>query len=415
MPELPRRPAIFALLFWSTLLVACVSYVFSLNREEHRFGPLLVALAVAAVAAAWVALPWDPRASRLRKLAAPAFLLCALAAGYFAGSVWLLGVYAAALANGVFIFGFGKGIGYAAVVLATVFGNYLMLLSMRYSELDSSITVDAVVLTAIWVPVAVFVIGVCAAIAEAVGRREEARTLLDELRTSHTELEEAHAELGRRAARARELAIGEERARMAREVHDSVGHHLTAINLQLQSAARFWENDQERARERVLEGRQLALRALAEVRRSVKALKPPALEERSGPGALSALARSFEGTGLDVRFSVLGERRTLPEGVELALYRAMQEGLSNAAKHSNGRQVRARLVFGEDRVGLEVVDDGDGAPRGAPDDGFGLRALSERVEALGGTVATGGRPEGGFALGIALPTGQPVKPQTRRT
>jgi signal transduction histidine kinase len=218
------------------------------------------------------------------------------------------------------------------------------------------------------------------------------------------ELETVNAELTQHAAKIRELSVSEERARMAREIHDSVGHHLTVINLQLQNARRFRERKPDEAWEEVEGARELALEALSEVRRSVRALKPLAVEGKSGVGALSALADNFGGTGIEVSFETEGRGRELSGEAELVLYRAMQEGLTNAARHSGSRRVSATLCFErEGGVRLVVADDGRGADGAASEGGFGLSALKERVEALGGTLLWGDRPGGGFALEAKLP------------
>jgi signal transduction histidine kinase len=157
----------------------------------------------------------------------------------------------------------------------------------------------------------------------------------------------------------------------------------------------------------------MALQALSEVRRAVRALKPLDVEGTTGANALAALARNFDGTGIDVSFETHGAERELSEAVELVLYRAMQEGLTNTAKHARARRVRAELTFFEDTVTLAVSDDGRGPNvTDAATGGFGLGALRERVEALGGTATWGGRPEGGFALEVDLPvrSGQAVGP-----
>jgi signal transduction histidine kinase len=231
---------------------------------------------------------------------------------------------------------------------------------------------------------------------EARRRREETEKLL-------AELEAAHSELERYAERVRELTVAEERARMSREMHDSLGHYLTVINVSLQNAQRFKEKRPEAAWEEVEEARGLTREALSEVRRWVRALKPLALEERAGPEALAALASSFEGTGFDVRFTVEGPERELPGEAELVLYRALQEGLTNALKHSKARRVTASLAFGEESVSLTVADDGEGAPKGASEKGFGLATLGERAGALGGVLSAGNSTEGGFALRVELP------------
>ena len=102
----------------------------------------------------------------------------------------------------------------------------------------------------------------------------------------------------------------------------------------------------------------------------------------------------------------------LSEETQLALYRATQEGLTNAAKHSGSRRVLVRVAFEPEETRLVVADDGDGVPEGRPEGGFGLAALRERVEALGGILAAGNRPEGGFALEIVFPMEHPTEAPT---
>ena len=134
----------------------------------------------------------------------------------------------------------------------------------------------------------------------------------------------------------------------------------------------------------------------------MRALKPLALEERASPEAMAALARSFESTDLDVRFTVEGSERELSGEAELVLYRALQEGLTNALKHSRARRVTASLAFGAESVSLTVADDGEGVPEDA-EKGFGLATLGERTAALGGVLSAGNASEGGFALRLELP------------
>jgi signal transduction histidine kinase len=135
----------------------------------------------------------------------------------------------------------------------------------------------------------------------------------------------------------------------------------------------------------------------------VRALRPLALEDRASPEAMAALVHSFEGTDLDVRFTVEGSERDLSGEAELVLYRALQEGLTNVFKHSRARRVTALLAFGAESVSLTVADDGEGVPDGASEKGFGLATLGERAAALGGVLSAGNAPEGGFALRLELP------------
>lgn len=390
-PEGTRRPGIFALLFWSAMVATCASPLLDLFGESQSFGLLPAVLAAGLLSAVWLALPWDPRASSLRKILAPAFLIAVFVLGHLTGPAWALAFYPIFFANGVFLFGFARGIAYAAAVvlpagLVNLLGAYPGYLGVE----------GAAFVMALMVPVAVSVIGVCRLFIEAIQAREETRDLLQKL-------EAANAELQDYAARVGELAVSEERARMAREIHDSVGHHLTVINLQLENARRFREKRPREAWEEVSGAKELTLEALSEVRRSVRALKPLALESGGGAEALAALAESFQGSGFDVSFRIEGEGRGLPAEAELVLYRVMQEGLTNALRHSGAHRVFASLTLSEHEARLVVADNGVGAPEGGIEKGFGLSALSERAEALGGTLDARNRPERGFALEARLP------------
>ena len=394
-PGEAHRHAIFTLLFWIVLLGSLAASLFVPDDLWRRFGRLPLAPTTAALVVTWQALPWDPRASPRRKLLLPAFLVAALLFGYVSLPFWGLAFYPVAVANAVFLLGFRRGVVFAVAALPPA---WVSVYAFDPGEIG---IFGATTMTALVVPMAVFMIGICTVVLDAERSRAEAQALL-------ADLEVANARLERQAERVKELAISEERARVAREVHDSLGHHLTAINLQLQNAERFAPRDPDRARQKVREARESTLTALAEVRRAVGALKPLALDERSVGAALSALACSFDGAGPEVRFRLEGEERRLPEAVELALYRATQEGLTNAAKHAKARHVDVRLAFESAAARLTVADDGEGAAHGALEGGFGLAALRERVEALGGTLTVGNRSGGGFALEAVLPAAGPA-------
>lgn len=407
-PEYPQqlnRPGVFNLLFWVVLVV---SVLVRLYRGPDG-GLVTFLLMVAALVVVWGALPWDRHVSARRKLLAPVFLAVLFLATSLSGADVLPTLYLAVFANGVFLFGFGGGLVYAAFVFLALSVNNLVILEVH--GVESGILApeirgverpgdQVIAWTAPFLPMAVFVIGLSASVVEAIRRREESQDLL-------AELEEAHSELQRYASSVRELAISEERTRVAREVHDTVGHYLTVVSLQLEAARKVMEKKPERSREEVEKAQEFASEALSEVRRSVRALKPLAVEERSGTGALAALVRSFEGAGPFVSFDIDGGERELPPEADLVLYRALQEGLTNAVRHSDARRVEVSLVYEETRVRLSVSDDGAGVPDGVLEEGFGLSALRERVELLEGALAVGNVPGGGFLLSVELPAGQP--------
>lgn len=185
--------------------------------------------------------------------------------------------------------------------------------------------------------------------------------------------------------RVAELSAARERNRMAREIHDSLGHHLTAVGVQLETAEAFAPLDPERSAAAVANARWSAARALEEVRTSVRALEdgPVHLGE-----ALADLVRRLDGGPRHITLTVSGEeRRPL-----LVLYRAAQEGLANACRHSGATEIALTLAYGDHGAGLRVSDNGRGLD-GAPE-GFGLRGLRERVSLAGGTLDLAGSGEG---------------------
>jgi signal transduction histidine kinase len=214
------------------------------------------------------------------------------------------------------------------------------------------------------------------------------------------EIEATHAQLKIYAAQAEELATTRERNRLAREIHDGVGHYLTVVKTQLDAASALLPAQPERARESVGKAAKLTAEALDDVRRSVGALRSDTTRPPL-PEALKELAAHGEPTPT---LAVEGEPRPLPPGVEHALYRAAQEGLTNIRKHARATSALVRLDFRTpSRIVLELADNGVGADSGAKISGFGLRGLRERIELLGGTVDTGNRLEGGFALRVEVP------------
>jgi signal transduction histidine kinase len=374
-------------------LVTYVFHVSGLFVDDVKlwFGPVPFTLVMGVLGALWLALPWDPRASLRRKLVAPGFMLVLFALIFvLTDGGWFVLIFPFVFANATFLFGIRGSIAYAALPLAI---SFVSIWTFPYPGSDVR---DAFRNTAGLAVLAVFAIGICAAMVEARRRREETEDLLEELAS-------AHAELERYAERVKELTVAQERARMSREMHDSLGHYLTVINVGLENAQRFREKRPEAAWEEVEEARGLTREALSEVRRWVRALKPLALEEGAGPEAMAALARSFEGTGFDVRFAVEGAERELSGEAELTLYRALQEGLTNALRYSKARRVSASLAFGKESVSLTVADDGEGVPEGASERGFGLATLGDRTEALGGVMSAGNAPGGGFVLRVELP------------
>ena len=238
-------------------------------------------------------------------------------------------------------------------------------------------------------------------VAELVVRLWEAREHAEALAT---ELEEAYRQLQDYTAKAEALAVSQERTRLAHEIHDAMGHTLTALGLQLELLHRLPPQEDEARRRALARARRLVADAQAEVWRAVQALRPPPLETLTLPEALKQLVANFvQRARRPVGWEVQGQPRPLPEAEALAMYRALQEGLTNVQRHApDAARITATLRYGDDRV--QMIVENSLPETGEPfREGFGLRGLRERAEALGGELHAGPTPEGRFRLVMELP------------
>jgi signal transduction histidine kinase len=230
--------------------------------------------------------------------------------------------------------------------------------------------------------------------------------LLRRAQQARAELAEANELLRGYAAQAEELATTQERNRLARDIHDGLGHHLTVVQMQVQAARAVLPADPARADAVLAKAQEQAGEALSEVRRSVAALRGP----RTSPplrAALEALTAEVAATGVAASLEVVGTERPLPVPTEESLYRSAQEGLTNVRKHADATSARVTLTYGDDgTVLLAVRDDGRGLPVQRPDEGrrtFGLLGLAERAERVGGRLRVESEPGGGTALLVEVP------------
>ncbi len=215
------------------------------------------------------------------------------------------------------------------------------------------------------------------------------------------EVEAANRQLREFAAQAGDLATTKERNRVAREIHDGVGHYLTVVKTQLDAATALLPAQPDKAREAVVKAARLTGEALDDVRRSVGALRTDAARPPL-PQAIKDLAAHGDPVP---SVAVEGAPRPLSPAVEHALFRAAQEGLTNIRKHARASSALVVIDFrAPSRVRLELSDNGVGtAAAGSRPAGFGLTGLRERIELLGGRVESGNRAAGGFALLIEVP------------
>ena len=221
--------------------------------------------------------------------------------------------------------------------------------------------------------------------------RRKNEELLEELKTTQRQLQD--------------MAVNEERTRMAREMHDSLGHRLTVSIVQLEGAQRLIPSDPERAARMIGTMRDEMKDALAELRRTVSALRAPIADDRPLDIALSSLSQTFQqNTGIPTHFSVSPGFPGLPEMHRLAFYRAAQEALTNIQRHAIAENAWVQLSADEQKITLVMEDDGKGMDEpGENSAGSGLLGLRERAAQLGGEMRLAERPGGGTQLTFAVP------------
>jgi signal transduction histidine kinase len=221
------------------------------------------------------------------------------------------------------------------------------------------------------------------------------------------------------AEQAREYAVLQERNRLAREIHDTLAQGFTGIVIQLEAAEDSLHDDPQEAQAHIARARTLARESLAEARRSVQALRPHLLEQRDLSFALKYYVEQMT-AGTPVLAEVIVEGTpppTLPTDTERHLLRVGLEALTNTLKHANARHVRVRLAFSSDGVYLSVTDDGNGfdtkaawigadsllRDKDAAEQGFGLAAMRERAERIGGRLRVESTPGKGCTVSLTIP------------
>jgi signal transduction histidine kinase len=196
----------------------------------------------------------------------------------------------------------------------------------------------------------------------------------------------------------------DERARLAREIHDTIAQGLTGIVTQLEAAG-VADGDPVVRRRHIDTARALARESLTEARRSVDALGPRQLVETRLPDAIADMAKRWaEASGVELILDTTGEPTPLLPELEVALFRVAQEALANVAKHAAARRVGLTLSYMDDVVVLDVRDDGRGFDSGPRDgSGFGLLAMEQRVRRVAGTFSVESAAGEGVALSASVP------------
>jgi signal transduction histidine kinase len=214
-----------------------------------------------------------------------------------------------------------------------------------------------------------------------------------------------------------ERAVIQERVRIARELHDVVAHHVSVMGVQAGACRRVMQRDPVKARAALAAVEQAARTAVDELRRMLGVLRQtdgtaPADAAGHDVAHVEDLLKAARDAGLDVRSSVHGTPVNLPDSVSLAVYRVVQEALTNTLKHARARSVDVRIRYLQREVEVDVADDGVGGRPGVAD-GLGLIGMRERVSAHSGALEAGPRRSGGFRVRATFPLVNPEVPTPR--
>jgi signal transduction histidine kinase len=222
-------------------------------------------------------------------------------------------------------------------------------------------------------------------------------------RQSREQVAIANDQLRDYAQKVETLAAVQERNRIAREIHDSLGHALTALNLQLEGALKLWQTNPSRAQTFLQEAKQLGSTALKEVRQSVAALRSDPLQGQSLSEAIARLIHDFyKTTGVQPQCQIQ-LTQSLSSEVNTALYRIIQEALTNTCKHAAATQVDIQLCDTLTHVELIYHDNGNGFQVNQNQTGFGLQSMQERTLALKGQFTLHSSPGKGIQLTVHIP------------
>ena len=225
------------------------------------------------------------------------------------------------------------------------------------------------------------------------------------------ELQDRADRLEREQEEQARAAVAEERARIARELHDVVAHSVSVIAVQTGSIRHRLRSERPAEAAELSGVEQTARQALAEMRRMLGLLRADdeglSLAPQPGMDEVQRLVDQVRETGLDVELQIEGDRRPLAPGVDLAAYRILQEALTNVVKHAGPSHARVAVRFGERAVELEVADDGRGPSGGHNGGGHGLVGMRERVALYGGSLEARPGADGGFVVRASLPIAAP--------
>ncbi|MDF7641063.1 sensor histidine kinase [Bifidobacterium sp. ESL0784] len=224
-------------------------------------------------------------------------------------------------------------------------------------------------------------------------------------------LQQANEQLRDNIQQIESLTLSRERARMASEMHDSIGQQLTAMHYAHESALNataatenITDLERESINKPVTRADDIAKGTLSEVRQMARALDPASFGQKLTNESIDAMARSFGDAGLDMHTDIIGDVSLLEADEQTLVFRALQEILTNAVRHAHATNVRLTIVVSGKSLTLTIDDDGPGIDTGDIDHGFGLAALRKRAQQAGGTLTIGeSRKLGGASITLTIP------------
>ncbi|MGG1244513.1 two-component system sensor histidine kinase LnrJ [Bacillus cabrialesii] len=367
-----------------TLMVSCLMYL-SIVKEDNWFGYVFIAAGAAMYAANHVLMTKETNAIW--------FCLIDIAIGFSFGFIFpgagLFIIMLCPVAVAFFLRGFPKRTAWSVLCLCSIL--FLIVLIRTYAMFGTEFVIDH--LTSMTFVVFCGVVGKL--IRKLFDAQETAKQQYRELTESHLALSAAHEELHLYAKQVEELTAIHERNRMAREIHDTVGHKMTALLVQLQLLREWQKRDSQKAEVTVGVCETLAREALDDVRLSVRTLQTendPSLIE-----TLKQLTKDFyKNAGVTTEFAVSGDPAMIPLSLHPTLVRTVQEALTNAKRHGGATACSIQLACTTDSISLVIKDDGKGNPDAAL--GFGLLNMKKRAAEHGGMIRFESERDQGFTV-----------------
>jgi signal transduction histidine kinase len=228
--------------------------------------------------------------------------------------------------------------------------------------------------------------------------RVNTETLYDELRRKNYELEAARSRILEYSRQVEHIAQLEERNRISRELHDTIGHNLTGVLLQIDAALNIMEVDQDKAKELLNNVYKNMNSSIETVRKTVQKIRPKTYKSREVN--LKQLINDFKkNTGLEINFEICGNVYPLLPSIEITIYRNIQEALTNAVRHGYAKNIKIQISYSIGELVVLVIDDGIGVDKIKK--GFGLNGMEERMELVGGSINFSS--EKGFIIKMSIP------------